>query len=93
VQLFLDHKVPGGPALPFDEVRGDRHIQFRGIVVDEHHPVAGEFTTLGNPVRIPGRAFEVRIPAPAVGEHTDEVLAELGYSPSDVDAMRNAGVI
>ena len=93
LQLFVDHKVPGGPALPFEGVRGNPHLDFRGVVVDEEHPVAGSFTTLGNPVRTPGRNYRTRVPAPAVGEHNEEVLAELGYAPEAIDALRQEGVL
>ncbi len=91
--LFIEHRVPGGPALSFAEVGDDPHLQFRGLVLEERHPVAGEFTTLGNPVRIPGRTFGVRVPAASLGQHTDEVLTELGYSASDIDEMRRAGAV
>jgi crotonobetainyl-CoA:carnitine CoA-transferase CaiB-like acyl-CoA transferase len=93
VQLFLDHKIPGGPALPYEEAREDRHVRFREIVVEEQHPVAGSFTTLGTPLRVPGRTFKVRRPAPAVGEHTDEVLSELGLRPEEIQQLRGSGAV
>jgi formyl-CoA transferase len=91
IELFIDYRVPGGPALSFSEVADDPHIRYRGVVHDEQHPVAGAFTTLANPVRIPGRTFEVRVPAPALGEHTDAVLQEIGYSADEIDELRRAG--
>jgi crotonobetainyl-CoA:carnitine CoA-transferase CaiB-like acyl-CoA transferase len=93
VQLFLDHKIPGGPALPVEEAQDDPHIRFRQMIVDEKHPVAGPFTTLGNPIRVPGRDFVIRHPAPALGEHTDEVLREIGYSADELEELRSLGAV
>jgi formyl-CoA transferase len=93
MRLFLDGKVPGGPALPAEQVRDDPHVRFRGMILEEDDPVAGPFTMLGNPVRIDGRTTEVRIPAPAVGEHTEQVLGELGYSSAQIAERRAVGAI
>ena len=62
------------------------------MVVTEHHPVFGDFLTLGNPLVVPGETFTVRS-APAHGEHTDEILAELGYDDATRDDLRAAGII
>src|SRR5438067_2384248 len=50
-------------------------------------------TTLGNPIKLSDTPAELRLPAPSLGQHTDEVLAGLGYSRSDVAALRERGVI
>jgi hypothetical protein len=62
------------------------------MIVTEHHPVVGDFRTLGNPVLVPGDDFAVRS-APAHGQHTDEVLAELGYDADARAALRADRVI
>ena len=58
---------------------------------DVVHLAVRHLETNTNPVRIPGREFTVRIPAPAVGEHTDEVLAELGYTAAEIEDFHGAG--
>jgi crotonobetainyl-CoA:carnitine CoA-transferase CaiB-like acyl-CoA transferase len=91
--LFAERDVPVGPALDFSEVHEDPHLAARGMLIDEKHPVAGAFRTLGNPIRVRGQSFAIRVPAPALGEHTDEVLATLGYSAQDIAGLRKRGVV
>jgi crotonobetainyl-CoA:carnitine CoA-transferase CaiB-like acyl-CoA transferase len=91
VQLAADADIALGPALQLDEVADDPHLRARGLVVTEQHPIFGEVLTLGNPVVVPGMEFVPRS-APALGEHTDEVLAELGYDVDARAALREAGV-
>ncbi len=57
------------------------------------HPVAGDYREVPPPVRFAEAPASVRRPAPLVGEHTDEVLAGVGYRPAEVDALRAAGVL
>jgi crotonobetainyl-CoA:carnitine CoA-transferase CaiB-like acyl-CoA transferase len=92
MQIAVDADIAMGPALRFDEIQDDPHLTARGQVVVEHHPLFGEVITLGNPIVVPGKEFTVRS-APSLGQDTDEVLAELGYSDSERDALRDAGVV
>ena len=75
------------------EAADDPHLQARQIIVDEHHPVIGDLRVIGNPIRTRGETFEVERHAPSLAEHTDEILAELGYSADDVDELRSARVV
>jgi crotonobetainyl-CoA:carnitine CoA-transferase CaiB-like acyl-CoA transferase len=89
-----EHRLPLGPAHQrVAEVHDDPQIAARQIIVDGEHPVAGAFTYVGEPVIVDGRPYRLRRPAPGLGEHTDEVLGELGRSAADVAALRQAGVI
>lgn len=63
----------------------------RGLVVENEHPVYGRYTHLRGP--LPTRATATVRPAPLLGEHTDEVLAELGYPPEQLRALRAAATI
>jgi crotonobetainyl-CoA:carnitine CoA-transferase CaiB-like acyl-CoA transferase len=78
MDVAVEHDVAMGPALRLDEVDDDPHLRARGIVVTEDHPVVGAIRTLGNPIVVEGASFQIR-GAPAHGEHTDEILAELGF--------------
>jgi len=90
--LAAEHDIAIGPALQLAEVRDDPHLIARGMIVAEHHPTLGDFDTLGNPLHTPGESFVLRS-APSLGEHTDEVLAELGYDDTARAALRADGVI
>ena len=92
MQIAVDHDIALGPALRFDEIRDDPHLRARGQVVVEHNPVFGDLLTLGNPVLVRGEELRIRS-APSHGQHSDEVLAQLGYDGPARDALRAAGVV
>ena len=77
--------VPLGPAYTdMSEIREDPQIRAREILVDGLDPDGKPFTHIGSPVMVSGQPFEVGGPAPNLGEHTDAVLAELGYPPEEI---------
>jgi crotonobetainyl-CoA:carnitine CoA-transferase CaiB-like acyl-CoA transferase len=94
VDLCRENHVPGAPALHLGELADDPHLQARAMIVDEHHPIAGDFRTLGNPVRTRDASRDPKPrPAPAMGQHTDEVLSSLGYSSVEIAELRSAGAV
>lgn len=86
--LFVRHGIPGGPALPIEQAPEDPHLAARGIVVEEEHPQVGHLRVIGTPVRVNGAPFRVRRHAPTLGQHTDEVLTELGYDAGRIAELR-----
>lgn len=76
-RLFDAEGVPCGPVLKHDQVFADTQVQAREMVVEVEHPAAGRTRTLGTPVKMSRTPGAVRRPAPRLGEHTAEVLAEL----------------
>ena len=92
MDVAVEHDIALGPALSFDDFASDPHIQARKQVVTERHPVFGDILTLGNPVLVPGTELTIRS-APTHGEHTDEVLAELGYDETAREKLRTNGVV
>jgi crotonobetainyl-CoA:carnitine CoA-transferase CaiB-like acyl-CoA transferase len=83
-----------GPALQHDELRSDPQLATRGTFVDAVHPTAGPFTHVTLPALVNGeRSTEIRYHAPALGEQTDEILAEAGLSEDEIASLRDAGVI
>ena len=71
----------------------DVHLRERNILFEGAHPQAGPFTYVGEPVIVDKLPYELRRHAPALGEHTDEVLAELGYDQASIDRLRGSGVL
>lgn len=70
--------VPVGPVKTYDEVFDDPQVISRAMIAALDHPVAGRQRTLGIPVKLSDTPGALRRPAPLLGEHTNEVLAELG---------------
>jgi formyl-CoA transferase len=87
------HDVPLGPANQVEDLRDDAHLRDRGIVHDSEHPVAGSFTSVGWPALVSGQRFDITRHAPAVGEHTSEVLSELGVSEIDLAELGSRHII
>ena len=92
MKIAVEHDVALGPALRFDEAADDPHLRERGQVVVEQHPIFGDVLTLGNPILVPGEEFTVRS-APSLGQHTDEVLEELGYDAPARARLHELGVV
>ena len=69
--------IPAGPVVTHAEVFADPQVRAREMVVEVEHPSAGRMATLGVPIKLSETPGKVRRPAPRLGEHTEEVLAEL----------------
>jgi crotonobetainyl-CoA:carnitine CoA-transferase CaiB-like acyl-CoA transferase len=63
------------------------------MVVDLVHPGAGAIKALGVPVKLSETPGAVDRPAPLLGQHTAEILTELGYRPAEQEALREKGII
>jgi formyl-CoA transferase len=90
VQVLLDAGVPAGPINDYAEVFADPHTQARAMMVEIEHPVEGTVRGLGIPVKLSDTPGQVRRAAPLLGEHTAEVLAELGCSAQEIAALEAA---
>jgi formyl-CoA transferase len=90
--LLNEHDIPCGPILSMEELANDASLRATGTVVEVDHPKRGRYLTVGNPIKMSDSPTEVGR-SPLLGEHTDEVLAELGYLPQDVSALRQKKVI
>jgi crotonobetainyl-CoA:carnitine CoA-transferase CaiB-like acyl-CoA transferase len=62
-------------------------------VVDVEHPVLGAVRQVGSPFRLADTPGSIRAAPPLLGEHTDEVLAEIGYTPAEIEVLRDGGVV
>ncbi len=85
--------VPGGPVLTYDETLADPHVVARDMVVDVDHPIIGPMRTVGTGARFSGLAFEVRGPAPWLGQHTREVLSERGVDEDEIARLFDDEVV
>jgi len=86
-------QVPCAPILGRTDLFTDPQIAANALIVESDHPHAGRMRQPRPAARFAGTPAELRCPAPLLGEHTDEVLAELGVSPEQLAALRTAGTV
>ena len=91
VRLLEAEGVPCGPINSIADMATDPQALARGMVVELDHPRAGATRTLGLPIKLSASPGKVTRPAPLLGEHTREVLAEFGFSASAIDALVRSG--
>ena len=92
MEILNRYDIPCGPILSMKEIAQDPGLRKTGTVVEVEHPTRGRHLTVGNPIKLSDSPTEVTR-APLLGEHTDEVLAELGYSAGDLELLRSEGAI
>jgi len=85
--------VPAGPVYNMEQVYRDPQVQEREMVVDVEHAIAGMTKAIGIPVKLSATPGKIRRPAPALGQHTDEILGELGLSPDLIASLRERQVV
>jgi CoA:oxalate CoA-transferase len=85
--------VPCGPVNSIADVFDDPQIRAQDMVLDVDHPSYGLVRMLGFPIKFSDPPCRLRLFAPELGEHSDDILTELGYSASDRAVWRRDGVI
>jgi crotonobetainyl-CoA:carnitine CoA-transferase CaiB-like acyl-CoA transferase len=93
VQRLEKVAIACGPIYELDEVFQDPQVQHLELVTEVEQPGLGPVRMLGFPFRLSAGPIGVRRPAPRLGEHTDEVLEELGLEPTDIKRLLDAGVV
>jgi crotonobetainyl-CoA:carnitine CoA-transferase CaiB-like acyl-CoA transferase len=93
VRRLREANVPVGPINALDEVFADPVVRHLGLIAEVDHPTAGRVRAPGIPVRLSGTPPSVRRHPPELGEHTDEVLRELGYAKEEIAALRRDGAV
>jgi len=83
--------VPCAPVLTRSEVIQHPQVRENGIVVETEHPIAGPLRQARSEAQFAMTPATIRQGAPVLGEHTEEILAELGYSAAEVAALRAEG--
>ena len=92
MDILNQFDIPCGPILSMKEIAEEPSLRATGTVVEVDHPERGKYLTVGNPIKMSDSMTEVTR-SPLLGEHTDEVLVQLGYSAADIGALREAKVI
>ena len=85
--------IPAGPVNKVGDALSDPQVLARDMVVELNHPRAGRTKALGLPIKFSATKGGIRRPAPLFGEHTREILVELGYDDGDIAALVKAGAV
>ena len=85
--ILNEHDIPCGPILSMKEIAEDQSLRATGTIVEVDHPTRGKYLTVGLPIKMSDSPVEVTR-SPLLGEHTDQVLAELGYNASQIAELR-----
>lgn len=86
-------RVPAGPVYTMAEALSDAHVKASGIFASVDYPGIGKAPVAATPVKLSATPGCVRTRPPLLGEHTDEVLHELGYSGDEIAAMKKEGAV
>jgi crotonobetainyl-CoA:carnitine CoA-transferase CaiB-like acyl-CoA transferase len=93
IELFETAGIPCGPIYRIDQVFADPQVKFLGMAAPMYHAARDKRDVVASPINISGRSKEIRLPTPDAGEHTDQVLGELGCSDAEIAELRRKGVV
>ena len=87
-EMLQQKEIPCGPIYSVPEMLEDEQMRARSFIMEQEHPAAGILRTLACPIHLSETPASYRLPPPLLGQHTDQVLAELGYSAEEVAHLR-----
>ena len=92
-ELLQETDICAAPVYSLDEALEDPHNLARGMVIEVDHPDAGRIRQVGIGTKLSETPGSVRMPAPSPGQHTEDVLASLGYDAERISALRESGAV
>ena len=92
MDILNQYDIPCGPILSMKEIAEESSLRATGTVVEVDHPTRGKYLTVGNPIKLSDSPTEVTR-SPLLGEHTDEVLSQLGFDAAYIAELRAEKVI
>ena len=92
VDILRKFDIPCAPVLSMKELAASPDLRKSGSIVEVDHKVRGKYLTIGSPIKFSDLEIEVK-PSPVLGEHTDEVLSDLGYSTDDIAKLHAAKAV
>ncbi|HIF71887.1 MAG TPA: CoA transferase [Dehalococcoidia bacterium] len=93
IDLLNDVGCPAGPINSMDEVFADPQVKYLEMSVEVDHPRMGKFGVVNQAIKMSRTPSAVRTATPDQGEHTDDILGELGYEESVIAKMHASGVV
>jgi crotonobetainyl-CoA:carnitine CoA-transferase CaiB-like acyl-CoA transferase len=92
MQIFMEADIWAAPVNTFPSMESDPQVRHNGTIVSFEHPKVKQFRTIGPPISFTRTPTRVKRP-PLLGEHSREILKEIGYADSDIDDLCSQGVI
>jgi len=92
VDILRKFDIPCAPVLSMKELAASPDLRKSGSIVEVDHKVRGKYLTIGSPIKFSDLEVEVK-PSPVLGEHTDEVLADLGYGQDEIAKLHAAKAV
>lgn len=93
LEILEAHDVPAAPLYDVAEVLGDPQVKHLGLIEEVEHPTAGKLKFVGGPVHFDNLAKDKAAPPPLVGEHSRQILRELGQDDAAIEDLATQGVI
>jgi crotonobetainyl-CoA:carnitine CoA-transferase CaiB-like acyl-CoA transferase len=93
VERMMANEVPCAPVVSLEDLRNHPQIVASGVIEEIDHPALGRIAQPRPAPRVSGIPEAARWPAPAAGQHTDEILTDAGYSPAEIAELRAASVV
>lgn len=93
VRRLLDLGVPAAPTVPVGAVPNHPQVQANGTFVETQHPIAGRLIEPRPPARFAGHRLDPSRPAPAMGEHSNEILREAGFDEAEIAELRDGAIV
>jgi len=93
VELLEKAGIPCGRIRSLKESLEDEHVVARQMVKEISHPTAGKIKLLGNPVKLSETPGDINMPPPLLGEHTVEILQDLGMSPETIARLKEERIV
>ena len=92
VDILRKYDIPCAPVLSMKEIANDPSLRASGTVAEVEHKVRGKYLTVGSPIKFSDMTVEIT-GSPLLGEHTDEVLASIGYTPEKIAQLHAAKAV
>ena len=93
LKLLMDARLPCAPVNTVDRLVKDPHVLHREMIVDVDHPIAGKMKMMGNPIKLSDTPGEIKTAPPILGQNTEDVLKDLGYSVEDIKKLKDEGIV
>jgi CoA:oxalate CoA-transferase len=92
IEALIAASIPVAPVYQLNEMVEDPQVKARNMIIEYEHPIVGKMRQPNFPIKFSKTPSDVK-PAPALGQHNEEILKSLGYTDEQITAMRKAGAI